>query len=30
MCGRPCTYAEQFAPTSYAHLEKELNKYCVK
>ncbi|MFH0711017.1 MAG: hypothetical protein V1944_00395 [Candidatus Aenigmatarchaeota archaeon] len=27
-CGRSCTYAINFAPSSYAHLEKELNKYC--
>ena len=29
-CGGRCLNGEQFAPTSYAHLEKELNKYCVK
>jgi len=27
-CGRGCTFALQFAPTSYAHLQKELNRYC--
>jgi len=27
-CGRGCSFAPQFAPTSYAHLQKELNKYC--
>ncbi len=30
ICNREneCSYAEKFAPTSYAHLEKELNEYC--
>ena len=31
ICGRygtECTYAERFASTSYAHLEKELGEYC--
>jgi hypothetical protein len=29
MCSSGCTFSsERFAPSSYAHLEKELNKYC--
>jgi len=27
-CGTDCTYATNFAPSSYVHLEKELDKYC--
>ena len=28
ICGRGCTFGRRFAPSSYSHLEKELNKYC--
>jgi|GEM_PF-2932556 len=28
LCNRGCSYGDEFAPSSYAHLEKELNKYC--
>jgi hypothetical protein len=27
-CGHPCTRGSNFAPTSYSHLETELNSYC--
>ncbi len=28
LCNRGCSFGNQFAPSSYTHLEKELNKYC--
>ncbi|MEK6968360.1 MAG: hypothetical protein AABX51_07055 [Nanoarchaeota archaeon] len=28
ICGTACSSGQQFAPTSYAHLEKELLQYC--
>lgn len=28
LCNRPCSYAVRFAPSSYSHLENELNSYC--
>lgn len=28
LCGRGCSYGSRFAPSSYKHLEKELNMYC--